>query len=72
MVVKCYFNGMFFNIVFGYSNIFMKNWNDYKMYVYFLFSDFIRFICNFIVINIIEKYFLVRFIVVDVDNYGKL
>lgn len=63
---------MFFNIVFGYSNIFMKNWNDYKMYVDFLFSDFIRRICNFIVINIIEKYFLVRFIVVDVDNYGKL
>lgn len=63
---------MFFNIVFGYSNIFMKNWNDYKMYLDFLFSDFIRFICNFIVINIIEKYFLVRFIVVDVDNYGKL
>lgn len=63
---------MFFNIVFGYSNIFMKNWNDYKRYLDFLFSDFIRFICNFIVINIIEKYFLVRFIVVDVDNYGKL
>lgn len=42
------------------------------MYVDFLFSDFIRFICNFIVINIIEIYFLVRFIVVDVDNYGKL
>lgn len=42
------------------------------MYVDFLFLDFIRFICNFIVINIIEKYFLVRFIVVDVDNYGKL
>lgn len=42
------------------------------MHLDFLFSDFIRLICNSIATNIIEKYFSVRLIAADVDNFGKL